>query len=116
MIGFMLCLLFPNAPIFKERKLGMISDVYVKEELRGKGIGKQMLRVALRWFDKNKVKTVELNVAAANIEARRAWARLGFTAHMIHKRIDVDGPEANALLAETGTRVVKKIIRKKNKK
>jgi ribosomal protein S18 acetylase RimI-like enzyme len=89
-VGFMLCMLEPNVPVYKDRKLGVISDVYVKQERRRKGLAKKMLDVAIAWFKKNKVRTVRLNVAAANLEARAAWRMLGFDALMIDKRLDVD--------------------------
>ena len=98
LVGFMLCLLQPNAPIFKERTIGVISDVYVKEGRRRKGVAKEMLKVALRWFKKNRVRTVSLSVAAANFEARVAWGQLGFKPHMIHKRLDLESFPATELL------------------
>ena len=89
-VAFMLCLLEPNYPIFKERKIGVISDVYVREERRRKGLAKKMLDVAVAWFKKNKVRTVRLNVAADNLEARAAWRMIGFEPLMIDKRLDLD--------------------------
>ncbi len=80
LVGFMLCMLSPNAPIFKERTIGLISDVYVRPERRNKGITREMLRAALKWFHKNKCKTVSLTVAAANFEARAVWGQLGLQA------------------------------------
>ncbi len=88
-VAFMLCLLQPNYPIFKDKKIGVISDVYVKQERRRKGLAKKMLDVAVAWFKKNKVRTVRLNVAAANLEARAAWRMLGFDPFMIAKNLDV---------------------------
>ena len=89
-VGFMLCMLSPNAPIFRDRQLGVISDVYVREDLRRKGIAKKMFDVAAKWFAKNKVRSVQLNVAAANLEGRAAWRSLGFEPLMIMKRLDVE--------------------------
>jgi len=89
-IGFMLCMLEPNVPIYRERKLGVVSDVYVAEERRRRGVAKAMFDLAVKWFRKNKVRTVRLNVAADNHEARAAWRRLGFEPLMIDKRLDLD--------------------------
>jgi len=90
-VGFMLCLLEPNVPVYRERKIGVISDVYVKEERRRKGLAKKMFDFAAKWFKKNKVRTVRLNVAADNLEARAAWRMLGFEPFMIDKRLDLAG-------------------------
>ena len=48
LVGFMLCLLDPVKPIFKEKTVGIISDAYVVKHRRRKGIMKEMLAVALR--------------------------------------------------------------------
>jgi ribosomal protein S18 acetylase RimI-like enzyme len=114
-IGFMLCLLSPNVPVFKERTIGVVSDVYVRPEFRRQGITKEMLKVAIRWFHKNKVVTVQLNVAAANIEARTVWNQLGFQAHMIMKRLDLDEEAALELLEEEPEILSGKVVKKVRK-
>jgi len=88
-VGFMLCLLEPNVPVYKERKIGVISDVFVKEQRRRKGLAKKMFDFVAKWLKKNKVRTVRLNVAADNLEARAAWRMLGFESFMIDKRLDL---------------------------
>jgi ribosomal protein S18 acetylase RimI-like enzyme len=90
LVGFMLCLLSPNVPIYRDRKLGVISDVYVREDLRRKGIAKKMFDMAAEWFAKNRVRSVQLNVAAANLEGRAAWRSLGFEPFMITKRLSLE--------------------------
>jgi hypothetical protein len=66
--------------------------------------------VALRWFSKNKLKTVEVSVAAANLEGRTAWAQLGFKPFVVRKRLDLDKSHAQKLMNGKG---VKKVMRKK---
>lgn len=107
-VGFMLCMLSPNISIYKERKLGIISDAYVQEERRKKGVTNKMFDVALKWFKKNKVKTVELRVATINPEAQAAWKSLGFTPFMIYERLYPD-----KLPQRPVPRVRKRIVRKK---
>jgi len=114
-VGFMLCLLTPNKPIFKDKSIGVISDVYVSEDRRNRGVTKEMLRVALRWFKKNKMRSVELSVAAANVEARSAWGQLGFKPYLIQKRIDLDKFQAKKLMAEETKPSRKKIVKKTGK-
>lgn len=113
LVGFMLCLLSPNAPVFKEKTLGVVSDVYVVPELRKRGVAREMLKVALRWFKKNRVTTVQLSVAAANLEARAAWGQLGFKPHMMMKRLDIDKFPATQMLAEEPRVVRKKVVKKR---
>lgn len=110
LVGFMLCLMQPQEPVFAEKAIGLISDAYVRREWRKKGVTKEMLRVALRWFSKNKLKTVEVSVAAANLEGRTAWAQLGFKPFVVRKRLDLDKSHAQKLMNGKG---VKKVMRKK---
>jgi L-amino acid N-acyltransferase YncA len=110
LVGFMLCLMSPQEPIFAEKVVGLISDAYVRKEWRNRGVTKEMLRVALRWFDKNKLKTVEISVAAANLEGRAAWAQLGFKPFVVRKRLDMQKSHAQRLMTGKSS---KKIVRKK---
>ena len=107
-VGFMLCLLSPNAPVFKERKVGVISDVFVLEERRRKGVARKMLEVAVKWFRKNKVRTVQLGVAHDNLEARAVWRAIGFEPYMIYKRLDLEDLER-----PRPERRVRKIVKQK---
>ena len=110
-VGFMLCMLSPNYPIFKERKIGLISDVYVLEERRRKGVAKMMLDVAVKWFRKNKVRSVHLSAAAANPDGQGAWKQLEFEPYMVYERLDVEkykGAEARKVTRVTRKRKVKK--------
>lgn len=110
LVGFMLCLLSPNAPVLKERKIGVVSDVYVLEERRMKGVGREMLNYSIKWFRKNRVKTVQLIVAHDNMAARTVWRQLGFEPFMIYKRLDLDKLEEKASPLRTRT-----IIRRRKK-
>lgn len=112
-VGFMLCLLSPNVPVFKDRKIGVISDVYVLEERRRKGVAKNMLTRAVKWFEKNKVRSVQLGVAHDNLEARAAWRRIGFEPYVIYKRLDLKKLDE---MARTAPRRVRKIVRQKKVK
>jgi ribosomal protein S18 acetylase RimI-like enzyme len=95
--------------VFKERKIGVISDVFVLEERRRKGVAKKMLDVAVKWFKKNKVRSVRLGVANDNLEARAVWRRMGFEAYMIYKRLDLDRMEKEPPVKAK----IKKIVKQK---
>jgi len=110
LMGFMMCLLSPQDSIFVEKATGVVSDAFVRKDRRKKGVMKEMLRVALRWFDKNKMKSVEVSVAAANLEARAAWGQLGFKPFLVRKRLQMDKSHARLLL---NAKAPKKVVRKK---
>ncbi len=110
LMGFMMCLLSPQDSIFVEKATGVVSDAFVRKNRRKKGVMKEMLRVALRWFDKNKMKSVEVSVAAANLEARAAWGQLGFKPFLVRKRLQMDQSHARLLL---NAKAPKRAVRKK---
>ena len=114
LVGFMLCLLSPNTPIFKERKIGVITDVYVQEAFRRKGVTNKMLDVAVKWFKKNKVRSVQLAVAHDNLEARAVWRSLGFEPYMIYKRLDVEKLESQPKAKRAKRMVKTKKVKKKS--
>lgn len=115
-IGFMLCLLSPNVPVYRERKVGVISDVFVREARRRKGVAKKMFALAVKWFKKNKVRSVQLAVAHDNMEARVAWRQLGFEPYMLYKRLDLDGLDESSLTDPQRTVLRKKKLKMKKRR
>jgi L-amino acid N-acyltransferase YncA len=113
LVGFMLCLISPGRPVFSEKAVGIISDAYVVKRRRRKGVMKEMLVVALRWFHKNKMKAAEVNVSAANLEARNAWGQLGFKPLMVRKRLLLDDFPAKAMIEGKSKNSKKRVTRKK---
>ena len=58
---------------------GMLKFVMVDASVRGKGIGKEMIRLAvLNAFSDPEAKTVQLNVFPENIRAKRCYEGVGF--------------------------------------
>ena len=115
LVGFMLCLLNPGKPIFKEKAVGVISDAYVVRHRRKKGIMKEMLSVALRWFNKNRIRAVEVSVSIANQEARDAWNQLGFKPFMERKRLHLDEGSAIALMNGNRAGSRRKVVRRRRR-
>ncbi len=107
LVGFMLCLLSPNTPVYAERKIGVISDVYVIPERREKGVTKLMFDHAVQWFRKNKVKSIQLGVAAVNPEALAVWRKMGFEPFIMYERLDISRVPERRHVAS------RKLIRKK---
>ena len=77
-VGFISGNLEEDPPIFMYRKKGHIGEFYVKEEFRGRGIGKKLFAEMKKWFRKKKVKTVRLYVVKCNIGAKKMYKSLGF--------------------------------------
>jgi hypothetical protein len=72
--------------------------------------------VGLKWFHKNKIKAVEVSVSAANLEARGAWAQLGFKPIMVRKRLLLDEHPAKTMIDGKKRNSKKRVARKKGGK
>ncbi|MDD3142292.1 MAG: GNAT family protein [Lachnospiraceae bacterium] len=58
---------------------GMLKFVMVNNECRGKGIGKEMLRLAVKYaFEITKADAVQLNVFSENVKAKKCYLNVGF--------------------------------------
>jgi len=68
-------------------EVGEIDSIYVIEEYRKKGIGKQLVDEATRWFDLKNVKTQKLTVAAGNENILDFYRQFGFyPLHIVMQR------------------------------
>jgi len=87
--GYALAGLSSRPPIFKDRKVGFIYDVYVEEKFRKRGIGKELLEEMFNWLKSNKIKNVELSVHAMNALGNKVWIKENFrvTSHKMHREI-----------------------------
>lgn len=76
-------------PILQEVERAEITDVGVREGLRRRGIGRLLVREALRWVAASGVERVEVQVAHGNAEGQGFWRALGFGDFMdvLHKRL-----------------------------
>lgn len=67
-----------SLPVMKHRHYGYISDLAVTASHRRKGIGSEMLKRMLDWFDGRGIKRIHLGVAQANETALAFWRSHGF--------------------------------------
>ena len=71
-----------------ESNEGFLASVIVDSKLRGKGYGKEMIRLALRYaFEMTGAELVQLNVFAENEDAKRCYERLGFVERSVEKDV-----------------------------
>jgi GNAT superfamily N-acetyltransferase len=57
---------------------GFISDVFVKPDFRGRGISRQLIYSAEKWFVERDVKRLELQVVPGNAVAIAVYEKLGW--------------------------------------
>lgn len=58
--------------------VGFISDVFVAEAHRGRGIGRRLMAAAMDSYRAKNIKRLELQVVAGNPDARRLYLELGW--------------------------------------
>ncbi len=57
---------------------GEIDSLYLKQEYRSKGLGRQLVESALRWLDDNNARKKMVVVLERNTEALAFYERIGF--------------------------------------
>ena len=68
---------------------GYILGIYVEEESRGSGLGKELMRSAERWCSEKGFLSVTLNVGAWNKSARDLYESAGFSERSAVMRKDI---------------------------
>jgi ribosomal protein S18 acetylase RimI-like enzyme len=70
---------------------GVLHDIIVDPEYRGRGVGRQLLEAALAFLESRGAPRVVLTSAARNDAALRLFARMGFRRTMIEMTRELDG-------------------------
>lgn len=63
------------------RKQGVIEDMIVNNEYRGKGLGEQILRDLVKWSKKEGIEVLELTTNPKRIAANSLYKKVGFQFH-----------------------------------
>jgi ribosomal protein S18 acetylase RimI-like enzyme len=69
---------------------GILHDIIVTPELRGRGVGRLLLEAAFDYVKARGVPRIVLSTAAQNEAAQRLFARAGFRPTMIEMTLDID--------------------------
>lgn len=77
-VGYLVGHVEEAQPIFKHRRHGIVTDIFVAAEVRGKGVGKRLFKEAQRFFEEHDVKHLRINVLVKNAAARAFCDKLGF--------------------------------------
>ena len=78
LLGYCVAHVEKALPVHKMKEHGYISDLYIEESERGKGIGGTLARRALDFFREKGLKAVQITVAVKNEKAEEFWRKLGF--------------------------------------
>ncbi len=82
-VGFLAGRLRSLPPHFGGEQVGYVSEVFVDQNQRGKGIGKALLLAGTQWFRERGAKRLELNVVAHNDGAALFYEKMGWTRELI---------------------------------
>ena len=63
--------------------MGFISDVFVGEADRGRGLGRALVVMETGWFQKLGLTRIELQVIMNNTPARELYRRLGWSEELV---------------------------------
>ena len=77
-IGFSLMQIQKNAPIFNIDRIGVISDLYIKSEYRGRRLSSKMMDRLLNWLKEKGINDVSIAFMAGNKHARKIYEKWGF--------------------------------------
>ncbi|MBI4149887.1 GNAT family N-acetyltransferase [Candidatus Woesearchaeota archaeon] len=84
--GYSLNYIKDGIPVYAIKKLGYISDLYVKPEYRGKGVSSRLKDATFQWFKKKDIKYVEIGFHTENQKAHRIYKKWGFADYITQMR------------------------------
>ncbi|MRG87304.1 GNAT family N-acetyltransferase [Salinibacillus xinjiangensis] len=87
----MATLLFPSKE--KEKHKAFLVAMYVKQEYRKKGIGKQLIMKVIQTARRAKIEQLQLSVVANNESAIRLYQSIGFESYGTEKRAIKSGSD-----------------------
>jgi ribosomal protein S18 acetylase RimI-like enzyme len=61
-----------------DENAGEIDSIYINEEYRGKGVGKELILLALKWLENLKCETIRVSIAEGNEAVFDFYKKLGF--------------------------------------
>lgn len=71
-----------SPPALAGPAVGMISDLYVDEAVRRRGVGRKLVEASMRWFKEHGAEAVKMSVAVRNEGGVRFWEAMGFEVMM----------------------------------
>jgi GNAT superfamily N-acetyltransferase len=76
-VGYALGFLKRASLVLKLQRVGFVSDAFVEEAYRRKGIARKLFKALMDWFERKGLEWVELQVDSRNEVGVRVWERLG---------------------------------------
>lgn len=84
--GYSLVLIKSNIVVYKIKKVGYISDLYVRKDYRKNHISSRFKELAIKWLKENKIKHVSIAVHKENEVAYSIYKKWGFIDYHVELR------------------------------
>jgi len=85
-IGYTLFFIKDEIPIYKNKKIGYISDLYVKKDFRNKGISSKLKDKSIEWFKEKGIKFISAPLYPDNKFAHSLTKKWGFVDYKVEVR------------------------------
>ena len=77
-IGYVMGWIEQRPPIYRKRKVGYLSNIFVDEAHQKQEVGAQLYRALETWFQERKVDYIEIRADARNSAAMKSFKKYGF--------------------------------------
>ena len=77
-VGYSISEITKKPPSVRKKNLGIIYDMAITANQRGKGIGKEMLDRIKAWFKDRDIKRIEISAVTKNTIGNKFWREQGF--------------------------------------
>lgn len=89
-VGFIICCVLPNSPLYRTRRIGYINDIAVTQSAQGHGLGTALVKDAVKWMSAQGAESIEVYVAKANANALKFWRSMGGSDYLERVSLDLD--------------------------
>jgi ribosomal protein S18 acetylase RimI-like enzyme len=89
-VGILRCMEGRGSPLLDPPRYGYVASVYVRPEVRRRGVLRALLDAAVAWSVERGLDELRLHAAADNPDANAAWGAMGFAVaeHLRVRRLD----------------------------
>ncbi len=85
-LGFVNVVIRKRLDFFKQQRIGMILDLFVREEFRGQGVGSKLVERSEEWIKDHGSSLGILTVAPENEDGVQFWEDHGYETYLLKKR------------------------------
>jgi ribosomal protein S18 acetylase RimI-like enzyme len=78
-VGYVMGWITERPPIYCYRKVGYLSNIYIDERYRGKGLGTMLFNKLKKWFINKGVDFIELKADCKNEDTVKSFLTFGFS-------------------------------------